>query len=192
MPDSQTLGLIIAASVAAVLLFRLYTVLGRRTGHEPQPAARPQQPSGEAPALAAVPSDPVARGLMDIQFADRNFDRNQFLQGARTAYDMIQKAFANGDRLALRPLLSGDVFAAFEQAIATRSGPPAETLAGITDAHIAAAGLHGDTAEITVAFRAQFARGDAQRDVGDIWTFARKVGAADPNWTLVATSGEAA
>src|SRR5581483_5582023 len=129
MPDSQTLGLIIAASVAAVLLFRLYTVLGRRTGHEPQPAARPQQPSGEAPALAAVPSDPVARGLMDIQFADRNFDRNQFLQGARTAYDMIQKAFANGDRLALRPLLSGDVFAAFEQAIATRSGPPAETLA---------------------------------------------------------------
>ena len=31
MPDTQTLGLIIAATVAAVLLFRLYTVLGRRT-----------------------------------------------------------------------------------------------------------------------------------------------------------------
>ena len=192
MPDSQTLGLIIAASVAAVLLFRLYTVLGRRTGHEPQPGPRPQPPAGEPRAIAAMPSDPVARGLMDIQLADRNFDQGPFLKGARAAYDMIQKAFANGDRLALRPLLSQDVFAAFEQEIAARGGPPAETLAGITDARITAAGIHDDTAEVTVAFRAQFAKGDVQRDVGDIWTFARKIGAPDPNWTLVATSGETA
>jgi len=192
MPDTQTLGLIIAATVAAVLLFRLYAVLGRRTGHEPQPGPRPQPQGGQLRAVAALPADPVARGVMDIQLADRNFDQNQFLKGARTAYDMIQKAFANGDRLALRPLLSEDVFAAFEQAIAARNGPPAENLAGITDAHIVAAGLHDDTAEVTVAFRAQFVKGEAQRDVGDIWTFARKVGAADPNWTLVATSGEAA
>jgi predicted lipid-binding transport protein (Tim44 family) len=192
MPDSQTLGLIIAASVAAVLLFRLYTVLGRRTGHEPEAQPRAQAQAGETRAIATLPSDPLARGLMDIQLADRNFDQGQFLKGARTAYDMIQKAFANGDRLALRPLLSQDVFAAFEGEIAARSGPPAENLAGITDARITAAGLHGDTAEVTVAFRAQFAKGDAQRDVGDVWTFARQVGAADPNWTLVATSGEAA
>src|ERR1043166_1274997 len=74
MPDSQTLGLIIAASVAAVLLFRLYTVLGRRTGHEPQPGPRPQPQTGEPRAIAALPSDPVARGVMDIQL-DRKSTR---------------------------------------------------------------------------------------------------------------------
>src|SRR5215813_6772085 len=42
MPDSQTLGLLIAAMVAGVICFRLYTVLGRKTGHEPPPQAVPQ------------------------------------------------------------------------------------------------------------------------------------------------------
>ena len=97
MPDSQLLGILIAAMVAGVLLFRLYTVLG-----------------------GAV--------------AD-------------------------------------------------------ESLAGITDARIAHATLTGKLAEITVAFRAQFLKGDVQRDVNDVWTFARTLGAA-PDWTLVATQGD--
>ena len=58
---------------------------------------------------------------MDIQLADRSFDKAHFLKGARTAFEMIQKAFAAGDRQALRPLLSDDVFAAFESAIAARA-----------------------------------------------------------------------
>jgi len=172
MPDSQTLGLIIAATVAAVLAFRLYTVLGRRTGHEPSPPETRPAPAAPELRAAPIPSNPLDRGLMDIQLADRKFDKAHFLQGARAAYEMIQKAFAAGDRLALRP--------------------PASTLAGITDARITAAGLHDDTAEITVGFRSQFAAGNAQHDVSDNWTFARRVGAADPNWLLVATSGEAA
>jgi predicted lipid-binding transport protein (Tim44 family) len=131
---------------------------------------------------------------MDVQLADRSFDKAHFLKGARTAYEMIQNAFAKGDRGALRPLLSEDVFAAFDGAITARGSAPAEKLGGITDARIAGAGLEGNTAEVTVAFRAQFVDKDdkGQRDVSDLWTFARQVGASDPNWTLVATSGEAA
>jgi predicted lipid-binding transport protein (Tim44 family) len=192
MPDSQMLGIIVAAMVAAVVLFRLYTVLGRRTGHEPTvdrslPSPSPV-PAGEIRSTPA-PADPLNRGLMDIALADRSFDKAHFLQGARAAYEIIQKAFVAGDRLALKPLLSDDVFAAFEGAITGRDGP-VETLAGITDARIVEAELHDNTAEITVAFRAQFLKDDVQRDVGDVWTFARKLGASDPNWTLVATSGD--
>ena len=196
MPDTQTLGLIIAATVAAVLLFRLYTVLGRRTGHEPAP---PESRPALAPVDRQAPppangSDPLARGLMDVQLADRTFDKAHFLKGARTAYEMIQNAFTAGDRTALRPLLSEDVFTAFDSAIAGRTGAAAEKLGGITDARIAGAALDGNTAEVTVAFRAQFVGADdkGQRDVSDVWTFARRVGASDPNWTLIATSGEAA
>ena len=56
MPDSQLIEILIAAMVAGVVLFRLYTVLGRRTGHEPQPEQPPTAPRRRRRcALAAVP-----------------------------------------------------------------------------------------------------------------------------------------
>jgi predicted lipid-binding transport protein (Tim44 family) len=52
------------------------------------------------------------------------------------------------------------------------------------------ASLAGRHAEITVAFRAEFTGKDGPEDVSDVWTFSRDLDSADPNWTLVATSGE--
>src|ERR1700722_18705684 len=144
MPHAQMLEIAIPAMIAAVLLFRLYTVLGRRTGNEPTAGTSrlPAPSTGGAVAAAPAPSDPLSRGLMDIALADRSFDKVRFLAGARTAYEIIQKAYAGGDRLALRPLLSEDVFAAFDGAITARAGaPPEESLAGITDARITGAAL---------------------------------------------------
>jgi predicted lipid-binding transport protein (Tim44 family) len=46
--------------------------------------------------------------------------------------------------------------------------------------------LHGRQAEITVAFTAEFANGN----VTDVWTFERNLDSSDPNWVLVATSGD--
>ncbi len=183
MPDSQTLGLVIAGTLAGLVCLRLYWVLGRRTGQEPAPAAAP------APAALAPVAEPLAvaggNGLLDIQHADHDFDTRKFLAGARDAYTRIIAAFAAGDRDTLKPLLSPDVYAAFDAGITGRSTPPA-ALVKLNDARVAAAALHGDTAEITVAFSAEFATGP----VTDVWSFARAVGAADPNWTLVATSGD--
>jgi predicted lipid-binding transport protein (Tim44 family) len=199
MPDSQLIEILIAAMVAGVILFRLYTVLGRRTGHEPQPQDR-LAPSPANPALRSKPaersSEPQARSLFDIQLADPSFETSHFLDGARAAYEIILKAFAGGDRDSLKPLLSDEVYKAFDAEIGARNGAAAtESLAGITDARIVEAALAGRTAEITVSFRAQFAHGSpsasdyAQRDVTDVWTFARQIGAPSPTWTLVATSG---
>ena len=113
MPDSQLVGILIAAMVAGVLLFRLYTVLGRRTGHEPQNDAalgnrapsplRDVHRAGAPDAQTLPPEGACARGLLDIELADPNFDRDRFLSGARVAYEVIQKAYGDADRLALRP-----------------------------------------------------------------------------------------
>lgn len=185
MPDSQTLGLLIAAMVAGVICFRLYSVLGKRTGHEPPPQALPQaQPAAlPQPVPQSVPS---SNGLLDIQLADRSFDAPKFLAGAREAYGRIVTAFAKGDRAELRPLLSPDVFAAFDAGIAAQTQPPA-AFVKLHDARIKDSSLHGRLAEITVAFTAEFAGGD----VADVWTFERNLDSADPNWLLVATSGDA-
>ena len=198
MPDSQLIGILIAAMVAGVLLFRLYTVLGRRTGHEPsieQQAPRAGAPSPmRSPAIAEAPppEGACARNLMDIELADPNFDRAHFLKGARAAYEIIQKAYADADRLALRPLLSDEVYAAFEREIAARPGA-ADRLNQVMDAKIVGASLEGKLADITVAFRASFTTPDGSvREVFDHWSFARTLGAPDPNWTLVATAGASA
>ena len=197
MPDSQLIGILIAAMVAGVLLFRLYTVLGRRTGHEPsheQQAPRAPAPSPlRTPAPEILPPEGAcARGLLDIELADPSFDREHFLKGARAAYEIIQKAYADADRLALRPLLSDEVYAAFEREIAARAGS-ADRLNQILDARIVGASLDGKLADITVAFRASFSPADGSpREVADHWSFARTLGALDPNWTLVATAGEPA
>jgi predicted lipid-binding transport protein (Tim44 family) len=205
MPDSQLIGILIAAMVAGVLLFRLYTVLGRRTGHEPQNdnALRDRAPSPlrdtrpvVTPDVTAPPPESAcARGLLDIELADPTFDRDRFLGGARTAYEIIQKAYGDADRLTLRPLLSDEVFAAFEREISTRSGTP-DRMTNIIDARIVGADLSSGTtqaADITVAFSANFTSADGTvREVADRWSFARPIHAPDPNWTLVATAGDAA
>jgi predicted lipid-binding transport protein (Tim44 family) len=206
MPDAQIIVILIAAMVAGVLLFRLYTVLGRRTGHEPQndTALRNRAPSplrdinrSGAPDVKTLPPEGAcARGLLDIELADPAFDRDRFLGGARTAYEIIQKAYGDADKLALRPLLSDEVFAAFEREIAARPGAPTR-MTNIIDARIVGAelsgGTAGGTADITVAFRANFTGPDGTvREVADRWSFARSIHAPDPNWTLVATAGDAA
>ena len=179
MPDTQTLGLVIAAILAALVCGRLYWVLGRRTGAEPVAG-----PSAAPSAMIAPPLQGGGNGLLDIQQADRDFDTAKFLAGARDAYGQIINAFAGGDRATLAPLLSPDVLAAFEGAIASRSAPPADFIK-LTDAKVSGAVLTGQHADITVTFDALFSTGA----VTDVWTFARDLSSSDPNWLLVATSG---
>jgi predicted lipid-binding transport protein (Tim44 family) len=216
MAGSQLLEIVVIASVAGFFLFRLYMVLGRRTGHE-----RPPQdnyrfgPAGDAIGAAPKPlahvapdrpTDPVASGLFDIGLVDRGFDKDQFLKGARAAYEMILTAFADNDRASLKPLLSDEVFKAFDSVIRKReeTGQKASlTLVGFTDVKIIAASLNTTAAEVTIAYSAQLISattgadgavidGDPKsvQDVTDVWTFTRDVRARDPNWTLVATSSE--
>ena len=184
MPDPQTIYLFAAAAIAGIICFRLFTVLGRRTGQEPQGQPGPA-PLAPPPAPAVTGPGTSTNGLLDIQLADRGFDTPKFLSGAREAYVQIVTAFASGDRAALRPLLSPDVYAAFDAGISARPAPPA-AFVKLHDARIVSSALHGRAAEITVAFTSEFASGT----VTDVWTFERNLDSTDPNWTLIATSGD--
>ncbi len=137
MPDSQTLGLLVAAMVAGVICFRLYTVLGRRTGHEPPPQPMPAPRPASLPQPVAETAPAPSNGMLDIQLADRDFDAPKFLAGAREAYTRIVTAFAAGDRAELKPLLSPEVYAAFDVGITSRDQPSA-AFVKLHDARIAA------------------------------------------------------
>lgn len=218
--NSQLLFLVVIAMVAGVILFRLYSVLGRRTGHERPPRQLPLV-GGAAKAntdnvvplpapqrsIEAQPSDPIAQGLAAIKQADRNFDKDHFVGGARHAYELVVIAFAAGDRATLKPLLSDEVYSAFDSGMKAREDRHEKTeftFVGFKDLSIAHAEMKGRLAEITVSFQAQYisatkdangevVEGDPKtvRDVTDLWTFARDTRSSDPNWSLIATHGEA-
>jgi predicted lipid-binding transport protein (Tim44 family) len=163
--------IILFAMVAAFLILRLRSVLGRRTGQERRPdtflrrgepaAADKVVPLGNraaaatAPLVTAAPAEAVAAGLERIRSTDPSFDPAQFLEGARGAFDMIVAAFAAGDKARLRPLLSDEVYKPFAVAI-DEHGAAGETLETrilqIKGIDIVEAGLDGRMARVTVKF----------------------------------------
>jgi predicted lipid-binding transport protein (Tim44 family) len=169
MTGGLPIDLILFAMVAAFLVLRLRSVLGRRTGFERPPEAAPGVPAPAAgreaeviplPAQAAAgrrglpdPRSPVGQALGRIRGVDPGFDPAAFLGGAEGAFRMILTAFASGDRETLRNLLSDDAYAGFEGAITEREAAGATQrteLRSIHDMAIEAAELRGTTAEITV------------------------------------------
>jgi len=167
--------LVLFGMIAAFLVLRLRSILGRRSGYERPPELRPQEtrrgpfggpkviegkaePVAEAPATGRKlpdPAGPVGAELARMRAVDRNFDPARFLDGAEAAFRMIVTAFAAGNRTALGPLLSEDTFRAFDLVITAReqAGETQRTeIKAITAAGIEAAELHGSTADITVRF----------------------------------------
>src|SRR6476469_2673160 len=62
----------------------------------------------------------IAAGLDAVVAVDPTFDAGHFITGARTAYEMIVTAFAEGDRRQLRSLLSREVYEGFDTVIGER------------------------------------------------------------------------
>ena len=122
---------------------------------------------------------PLAQGLDAIAAQDSAFDPRHFLSGARSAYEMIVLAFANGDRRALKDLLSSDVCDSFEAAIKEREKQEQKTetrfvsqMVSVTRDKVGAI-VDGNPDKVT--------------DITDVWTFARDTTSRDPNWKLVGT-----
>lgn len=134
---------LVLLAVAVFVIWRLYGVLGTRTGSERPPfdpfAGRTTPPEATQPAgprslpqageEAATPAEaeerepvwkgfaaegsPLGLALVAIANADKGFAPKPFLDGAKLAYEMIVEAFAKGDKAALKPLLNRDVYDGF-------------------------------------------------------------------------------
>jgi predicted lipid-binding transport protein (Tim44 family) len=208
----QDAYIIVFALVCGILVLRLYTVLGRRTGSERR--RDPLSPGSELSAdkvvpLRGRPKPPAAAApaertsIAALKTADRSFDEASFLAGARAAFEIIVNAFAKGDTASLQPLLSETVFASFNDAIRARAAAHEThetSLLTIKAVEIVDATLDGTDATVTARFVSD--QINVVRDAGgavidgnpdqveektDLWTFARSIRARDPNWTLVAT-----
>ena len=104
MPDSQTIYLFAAAALAAIVCFRLFTVLGRRTGQEPQarPAAAPLTPA-PAPAKAMAEPGTSPADCWTSSSPTAISTRPNSFQVRAMAYIQIVTAFASGRPRGLAP-----------------------------------------------------------------------------------------
>lgn len=222
---------IIFLALAVFIFLRLRNVLGQRTGAERPPfdrAARdmangqdnvvPMPGSQVEPPLApsadpvptadrwkdiAEPGTPLAQGLDAIAAQDSSFEPKGFLTGARSAYEMIVLAFANGDRRALKDLLAPEVLDGWESVISAREKNEQKTetrFVSIDKSELVSAEARDKSAMVTVRFVSQMISvtrdktgavvdGNPEKvsDITDIWTFARDIASRDPNWKLVHT-----
>jgi len=208
--------LIVLALVFVFVALRLWSVLGRRTGHE-QPIAKPESvpivrglslkaPDADRPPVVGqepAPSVTAASGLRAIAAADPQFDVARFVEGAKAAYGMVLEAYWRGDQDSLDKMVDRDVAHAFAHAIHERE-EAGETLdnrlVSVEQAQIEDAHIDNGVAHIRIRFEADVAAVTRDRDgnviagsltdavpTHDVWTFSRPVKSPNPNWLLTET-----
>jgi predicted lipid-binding transport protein (Tim44 family) len=204
------IDILIFAVIAVLLVLRLRSVLGQRSGYE-QPQDNQVKESfadkGNAPIQFPKVADKSTKisgsGLDALRRADRKFNEKEFVQGATAAFDMILAAFADGNQAQLQRLLSYDLLQSFMQTIHDRTAAKESleiTINNIREVSILNVELVDSVASITVHFHTTQTRiardehGDVMEDSDtepqefiDIWTFERDLTLSDPNWKLAET-----
>ena len=198
----QYIDILILAVIAGIVLLRLRSVLGRRTGHEKTDKTSynyetPQQ-SSEEKVVTIEPK--VSSGSR----ADGWFDKDDFLRGASNAYETIVTNFENGNKDALKPLLSNEVLNSFTSVIDERNSKN-ETVEfnfiGIEKSEIVHKDLKKNPMEVTVRFISEMitciknskdevisgSLNQVQK-ITDVWTFEKIKDKKTSNWLLTATS----
>ena len=210
--------ILVLAGIAIFLVLRLKNVLGTREGFE-KPPLQESSPSKKNRDFRVIDGgedtditenidkkSPSADALARMKKVDNGFLVNEFLSGARSAYEMILMAFENGDLKEVEVFLDADVQDAFQQVINTRAEKKLKVVAefyGIRELSLKSADFDEKTkiAELSVAFTGELSsvvkneegeiiEGDAKqvKRQKDTWTFSRDLSSTDTNWLLVATS----
>lgn len=172
----------------------------------PQPATPPEDGAVDADsATVADGDDRVGAALAAMRRAEPGFLPSEFMSGARQAFEMLLMAFEHGDLDTLKRFLAPDVFGGFAEAIEQRRAQGLSVEAkfvGVREARVVDARFDPATREAEIAIRFTAELNSVVRDAAgavvegdpnevrretDVWTFGRRMGVNDPNWTLVAT-----
>ena len=220
--SAQLIEFIILFAIAAFVLYRLKSVIGTRTGYEPPsegmqgPGREPskeernqadqEDQEGELESAAAddLPAD-ARSAVAEIRKVESDFSLQEFVHGARQAYEMVLTAYEEGDRDTLQDLLTPDVYQAFESVIRQREeqGLSVESrFIGVRDIKVEKVLFDRETAEADITLRFvgemivavrdsenRVVEGDPNeiRRQTDVWTFSRVMGSPNPTWLLSAT-----
>ena len=189
----EYIDIILLAMIAGFIFLRLRGILGRRTEHEENLDAK-------------FPSNFQTEKILKEKSNKFNFDektKNDFLKGAKIAYERIIIDFASGSLKNIKSLLSKKVFDQFNEAVKERkkNGYTSKTIfIGINSALIKEHQQINNILEVTVDFISEIIScvkdnnnkiisGDPEKSkkVFDTWKFSKDSRSNNPNWLLTDT-----
>ncbi len=191
--DLQFFDIILFAAIAGFIIYRLRSVLGKRTGFQKKPTDH--QPKYKE--LKEEEQNQKIPSLLDNQLKLEtvyknvsNFDHKQFLDGAKKAFEIIITAFNNGDKKTLKNLVSQDVYNAFEKAIDENTNNPSAQFYSLIIDSVENAKVENNTISISLNFISeQMLNNDEGKIVKnrDTWTFEKPINSSSPIWILTQT-----
>lgn len=210
---------ILFAVLAGYLFFRLWSVLGTRTGEE-----KPMDPSKnvlferqEQDNVIVIPKQfsqasiqeekepSFGKQLKELSKAFTEFNLVTFKEGAEKAFILIIKAYSQGNEKVLKSLLRPETYQQFSQAIKERTEKQLRQETEVTSVQTEIISIETDelNAEITIRFKSEqliVTYGDNGEIIdnparlktllNDIWTFQRPLKSSSPTWLLVRTSAD--
>ena len=187
------LDIILLGMIAGFIILRLRSILGRKTGHESKIY------QGFAEKEFNIPKNEVKPVKQNLDILEGK-DKKEFLRGAEIAYESILTAFASGDLIKLKNLLSSNMFSNFSEAIKSRNkeGIKSEfTFIGVKESSVENYQKISDNLFATVKFVAEVisvkknnenkiieGNPDKIKFVTDSWKFTRNIKQKDLNWYL--------
>ena len=192
----EYLDIILLAIIAGFIVLRLRGILGRRTGHE-------KKDFGNlfGKKVSQSGSEKKVVNLSSSKLDDAT--KEQFIKGAKAAYEMIITSFAKGDKKTLKPLLNKEIYQNFSDEIDHRKKEKLKselTFVGVKSAEIKNFENKNNIYTFTVNFVSEIitykkdknnkvieGNPDIIKTVSDVWKFSKNMWSNNPNWYLVET-----
>ena len=199
----QYLDILILAVLAGIVLLRLRSVLGRRTGHEKtdQSTFNYEQASQDLKPKVEIQSPTIDRTSTND---DSLFNEKAFVNGANNAYEIIITNCENGNKDSLKPLLNENVLKNFVDVIDQRNTNEEKvefSFIGIESSQIIHKDIKSNPMEVTIKFVSEMITCiknnndeiisgsiNQVQKITDVWTFSKNKNIKSNNWLLSATS----
>jgi predicted lipid-binding transport protein (Tim44 family) len=189
--DLQFFDILIFAAIAGFIIYRLRSVLGKRTGFQKNISEpKPQETKKQEDVQKIPPLMDNETKLEAIYKKVNNFNHREFLDGAKKAFEIIISSFNNGDKKTLKNLVSKNVYSAFEKAIDEKTNNPESQFYSLIVEGIADAKVENDTISISVNFISEQMLNNDEGSIvknKDTWTFEKPANSSSPIWILTQT-----
>ena len=189
--DLQFFDIIIFAAVAVFLIYRLRGVLGKRTGFQKDVSPAKTPPKAQDEIKTEIPPLSEKEQKLSLVYEnDNDFNHKSFLEGAKNAFEMIITAYNQGDKQTLKPLVSKNVYSAFENAIDEKNNDPSYQFYSLVVDGVENVEITNSLIKITIRFISEQFKNEDENSIikkHDIWTFEKKLNNKSPLWILSST-----
>ena len=189
--DLQFFDIIIFAVIAVFIIYRLRSVLGKRTGFQKNINQQEFIKKETKPDEIKIPQLNESEQKLEAVYKKvSSFNHKEFLDGAKKAFEIIITAFNKGDKSTLKNLVSNDVYNAFEGAINSGSNNPNSQFYSLVIDGVEDAKVESGKISITVKFTSEQILSDNEDSIvknKDTWVFEKPESSTGPAWLLVST-----